>query len=69
MNTMVPFLWLAGGVQLAIAIANLWVPRVLHYRENFAKLSPMVRQVFIVHSVYIVLMLLGFSALCLFFAP
>jgi hypothetical protein len=69
MNIMIPFLWVAGGVQLAIAIANLWVPRVLRYRENLTKLSPMVRQVFIVHSLYIVLVLLGFSALSLFFAP
>lgn len=46
MNTMVPFLWVAGGVQLAIAIANLWVPGILHYRENLAKLPPMARQVF-----------------------
>ena len=69
MNTTVRFLWVAGGVQLALAVANLWVPKVLRYRQNLAKLSPMVRQVFIVHSVYLVLVLLGFSGLCFFFAP
>jgi len=68
MNTMVPFLWVAGGVQPAIAVSNFWVPGVLHYREYLAKLSPMVRQVFIVHSLYIVLMLLGFSGLSICFA-
>src|SRR5690242_1596588 len=57
MNTTVRFLWVAGGVQLALAVANLWVPKVLRYRQNLAKLSPMVRQVFIVHSVYLVLVL------------
>ena len=69
MNSMVPFLWIAGAVHLSIAVSNFWVPGILHYRENLAKVSPMVRQVFIVHSVYMVLVLLGFSALCFFFAP
>jgi hypothetical protein len=69
MNAMVPIVWVAGGIQLAIAIANFWVPGVLHYRENLEKVSPMVRQVFVVHSIYMVLVLLGFSALCFFFAP
>lgn len=69
MNTMVPFLWIAGGIQLAIAVSNIWVPGILHYRENLAKVSPMVRQIFVVHSIFIVLVLLGFSALCFFFTP
>jgi hypothetical protein len=69
MNAMVPFIWAAGAVHLAIAAANFWVPGILHYRENLAKVSPMVRQVFIVHSIYMVLVLLGFSALCFIFAP
>jgi hypothetical protein len=66
---MVPFLWVAGGVHLAIAAANFWVPGILHYRENLAKVSRMVRQVFVVHAIYMVLVLLGVSALCFFFAP
>ena len=69
MNTIVPFLWVAGGIHLSIAVSNFWVPGIFRYRENLAKLSSMVRQIFIVHSIYIVLVLLGFSALCLFFAP
>ena len=69
MNNMVPFLWIAGAIHLAIAVSNFWVPGILHYRENLAKLSPMVRQVFIVHAVYMVLVLLGISAMCFFFAP
>lgn len=69
MNTMVPFLWIAGAIHLVIAISNFWVPGILHYRENLAKVSPMVRQVFVVHSIYMVLVLLGASALCFFFAP
>ncbi len=69
MNTMVPYIWAAGGVHLALVMANFWVPGILHYRENLARLSPVVRQVFIVHAIYIVLVLLAFSALCFFFAP
>ena len=69
MKTMIPFLWIAGGVHLAIAVSNIWVPGIFHYRENLVKLSPMVRQIFIVHSIYIILVLLGFGATCLFFAP
>jgi len=69
MNAMVPFLWIAGAVHLAIAVSNFWVPGILHYRENLGKVSPLVRQVFVVHSIYMVLVLLGFSALCFFFAP
>ena len=68
MNAMVPFLWVAGGMHLCIAAANFWVPRILNYRENLAKVSSMVRQVFVVHSLYMVLVLLGISALCLRFA-
>jgi hypothetical protein len=69
MNTMVPFIWIAAAIHLSIAVSNIWVPGILHYKENLAKLSPMVRQVFVVHSIFIVLVLLGFSALCFFFAP
>ena len=69
MNVLVPLIWAAGAVHLAIAAANFWVPGILHYRENLAKVSPMVRQVFVVHSVYMVVVLLGISVLCFFFAP
>jgi hypothetical protein len=69
MNAMVSYLWVAGGVQLSIAVSNLWVPRILHYRDNLAKVSAIVRQVFTVHAIYLVLVLLAFSALSIFFAP
>ena len=69
MNAMVPFVWVAGGIQLSIAVSNFWVPGILHYRENLEKVTPMVRQVFVVHAIYMVLVLLGFSTLCFFFAP
>ena len=68
MTPMIVAIWIAGGIQLAIAAANLEVARKLDYRGNLAKLTPMVGQVFLVHAVYIVLVILWFSALCLIFA-
>jgi len=68
MTPLVVAIWLAGVVQLTIAAANLEVARKLDYRGNLARLAPMVGQVFLVHAVYIVLLILWFSALCLIFA-
>ncbi len=69
MNRIVPWLWAAGGVQLMIVAANVVVPKILCYGENLAKVSRIVRQVFVLHSIYILLVLIFFSGLCLFFAP
>src|SRR5205807_2280770 len=49
--------------------ANFVLPRKLAYRENLARVSPIIRQIFIVHSVYIVLVLVFFGGLCVWFAP
>jgi hypothetical protein len=69
MRTLVMLIWAAGGVQLAILAANFVLPSKLHCRENLARVSPMIRSVFIVHWVYIVLVLAIFSALCFLYAP
>ena len=69
MNNLIPYIWVAGGVQLAIASANFILPRKLRYGANLAKVDPIIRQVFIVHSVYIVFVLLAFAAICFLFAP
>jgi hypothetical protein len=58
---------LAGILQLVIAAANFFAPAKLHYRENLAKVSPIIRQIFTVHSIYIVLVLIGFGLICLLF--
>ena len=68
MNPLVPAIWLAGGIQLFIVAMNVPLPRVLRYREELEKLSPIVRQIFVVHSAYIVLIVTGFSMLCFCFA-
>lgn len=69
MTPPIPILQAAGLIQLAIAVANIWVPGKLNARENLSRVSPMLRNVFIVHWVYIVLVLVIFSVLCFFFAP
>lgn len=61
-------LFLAGVGHLLIAVANFILPGMLRYRENLARVSPIIRQIFLVHAAYIVLVLVGFSGLCLFFA-
>ncbi|HVE15715.1 MAG TPA: hypothetical protein VNB29_03220 [Chthoniobacterales bacterium] len=62
------FIQLAGLVQLAIAAANFVLPGMLDYRGNLVKVSPIIRQIFTIHALYIVLVLLGFAAMSLFFA-
>ncbi len=68
MHLLIPALRVAGGTHLAIAAANLVLPRKLRYRENLSRVSPIVRQIFVVHSIYVVLVVLFFGALCFFFA-
>ncbi|HYL86133.1 MAG TPA: hypothetical protein VE263_18055 [Candidatus Angelobacter sp.] len=61
-------LWLAGFVQIAIAFTNFFLPGKLRYRENLSRVSPIIRQIFVVHSVYIVGVVLLFAALTFGFA-
>jgi hypothetical protein len=63
MPILIAALWIAGFVQLTIAFANFVLPRKLNYRENLARVSPMVRQIFIVHSGYVVGIVVLFAAI------
>jgi|SRR3990172_5504842 len=69
MSALAPYIWASGAVHLIVAAANLVLPSVLQYRANLSKVSPIIRQIFIAHSAYIVLNLLAFAGLCFFFAP
>jgi hypothetical protein len=69
MTHLVLLIWVAGAVQLAILAANFVLPGELQCRENLVRVSPMIRNVFIVHWVYILLTLGIFSAICFGFAP
>jgi hypothetical protein len=68
MRVLLQLLWLAGFVQLAIASANVFLPAKLKYRENLSRVSPIIRQIFVVHSVYIVGVVLLFAVLTFGFA-
>ena len=64
----ISILWLAALVQILIAATNFYLPRKLKYQENLERVAPIIRQIFVVHSVYIVGVLLLFAALTLGFA-
>ena len=68
MRALLQLLWLAGCVQVAIASANLFLPAKLKYRQNLSRVSPIIRQIFVVHSVYIVGVVLLFAAVTFGFA-
>jgi len=69
MPILVKLIWAAGAVQLAIAMANFALPGKLEVPANLARVTPMIRSVFVVHWAYIVLVLAIFSAICFFYAP
>ena len=69
MRHLIPLLWAAGALQLVIIAANFVLPKKLQCRENLARVSPMIREVFIIHWVYIVLVLGIFTSLSFWFAP
>jgi hypothetical protein len=69
MRTLIPCLWTAGALQLVIIAANFVLPKKLQCRENLGRVSPMIREVFIVHWVYIVFVLGVFTSLSFWFAP
>ena len=69
MRSLIPWLWVAGAVQLAIIAANFILPKKLNCRENLTRVSPMIRSLFVVHWAYIVLVLGIFTALSFWFAP
>jgi hypothetical protein len=68
-NYLVSLLWIAGVVQASDVLANVAIPAKIGSRENLARVSPIIRQIFWSHWFFIALVLLFFSALCFLFAP
>jgi hypothetical protein len=58
-----------GAAHLLVALMNFFLPAKIGLGADLAKLSPIVRQMVIVHHVYIVGVILAFAGLCFFFAP
>jgi hypothetical protein len=67
-RALLQLLWIAAFVQVVIASANLFLPAKLNYRDNLSRVSPVIRQIFVVHSVYIVGVVLLFAAVTFGFA-
>lgn len=67
--TLVTFIRGAGAVQLAIVAANVLLPRRLATSTYLPRLSRILRQIFIVHWLYIGFVLVIFGTLSLLFAP
>jgi hypothetical protein len=53
MNRIEVHLWVAAVLQWLVASSNLFAARSFAYRKELAKLSPFVRDVFIVQNIYI----------------
>lgn len=64
---MVALLRIVGVVHLVIIGANLALPSILNFRGELGKVSPIIRQIFLVHHAYLMLILALFAALCLGF--
>jgi hypothetical protein len=64
-----PFFWVAALLQWLIAATNFFAARIFHYRDQIAKLTPFVREVFIVQNVYIMAVVATFGVLCIAFGP
>ena len=56
---------IAGVGLLLIAVANFLVPKIFRYRENLGNCELVFGQVFKVHAAYIIYVVVGMGALCL----
>ena len=61
--TLLTHLRLVGVIMAALVVVNLFVPRRLRWREELARVSLVNRQIFEVHTVFIVLILAMFAVL------
>lgn len=68
-GVLLPHLRSAGVLLALLVVVHAFVPRRLHWREDLASLSLVNRQIFEVHTMFIVLTLSLMSALLLANAP
>lgn len=69
MRVMIELIVLAGAVQLIIAASNIAVRRMLKPANELARVSPMIRQIYFIHWIYIMFVVVVFAALSFAFAP
>jgi len=63
----VPYIWIAGGLQLLIAMSNFFAAKMFRYRESLRPLPGHVAEVFIVQNIFIVFTVVGMAGLCFAF--
>ncbi len=69
MHTITALIMLGGAVHLIIAASNYFVRRMLKPEKELVNVSPMIREIYFVHWIYIVFVLLIFACLSFVFAP
>jgi len=69
MNRIEVHLWVAAVLQWLVASSNLFAAWIFAYRRELAKLSPFVREVFIVQNIYIVTTVAMFGVVSIVFTP
>ncbi len=67
MRILQTLLWVAAAIQVAICAANIYLPGKLKYRESLPGVPLIIRQIFFVHSVYIVGVVGLFAVTTIFF--
>lgn len=68
MDSIIPLIWTASLLHLLIAAANFFAARILDYRGNLARVTPIVRDIFWVQNLYIELVLAASALVCFLFA-
>lgn len=63
--TLLTHLRIVGVIMAALVVVNVFVPGRLRWREELARVSLVNRQIFLVHTMFIVLILAMFAALLL----
>lgn len=58
-------LYLAGGMQVFVAFLNLFLSRILNWKEDIARMPLLLREVHTVHSWFISIILLIFASMTL----
>jgi uncharacterized membrane-anchored protein len=68
MHVVPRLLWLAAAVQIVMAASNIFLPELLRYQENLSRVSPIIRQMFLTHVIYLVGIVLLFAAITAVFS-
>ena len=58
-----------AALQLGLAVLSYFLPRIMNWKSDIARMSPLVRDVFVIHSWFISLTLIIWGVLTWRFAP